>query len=83
MDGECGRDDGFARANEARSRFAHLSQNGTSENAPLWHGPRLCAAFVAQVLGQVMGTAAPSQAGACAAYGKGRGIARLGFDARA
>jgi len=83
MNGECAADGGDARGNEARSRFAHLSQNGTEESAPLWHGPRLRAAFVAQVLGQIMGTQPPSQAQACSAYGSGRGVARLGFDSRA
>lgn len=31
-----------------------LSQSETREYAPLWHGPRLRPAFVAQVLGQAM-----------------------------
>jgi len=31
-----------------------LSQSDTNERAPLWYGPRLRPAFVAQVLGQVM-----------------------------
>ena len=31
-----------------------LSQSGTQEFAPLWHGPALRPTFVAQVMGQVM-----------------------------
>ena len=31
-----------------------LSRSETDERAPLWHGPRLQPAFVAQVLGQVL-----------------------------
>jgi len=31
-----------------------LSQFGTKDSEPLWNGPRLMPAFVAQVLGQVM-----------------------------
>jgi hypothetical protein len=33
-----------------------LSQRETVRSAPLWYGPRLRAPFVAQVLGQVLGT---------------------------
>jgi hypothetical protein len=83
MDGERGRDEGTAARNSSRAVFAHLSQTGTTEAAPSWHAQRLNAAFVAQVLGQVMNTQACGQISAPAAYGRGRGIARLGFDARA
>ena len=35
------------------------SQSGTGEDMPLWHGPRLLPAFVAQVMGQALVTGAP------------------------
>jgi hypothetical protein len=31
-----------------------LCRDGTQKTAPLWHGPRLRAPFVAQVIGQVL-----------------------------
>jgi hypothetical protein len=41
---------------------ARTSQSGTHFEAPLWNGPRLRPAFVAQVLGQAFATAAsPAQ----------------------
>ena len=33
-----------------------MSQSGTFEHGPLWYGPRLRPAFVAQVLGQIVTT---------------------------
>ena len=36
---------------------AHESRFDTEDGAPLWNGPRLRAAFVAQVLGQVFASA--------------------------
>lgn len=55
---------GQQRMDDPRHRAGHdahlashdLSQSETGEHAPLWYGPRLRPAFVAQVLGQVMGT---------------------------
>jgi hypothetical protein len=41
-------------AQDARSGRGQESRSGTYSNAPLWNGPRLQAAFVAQVLGQVL-----------------------------
>ncbi len=54
LDGECAGDDVFGRGAQGDRRRAVPSQNGTGETAPLWNGPRLRPAFVAQVLGQVM-----------------------------
>jgi hypothetical protein len=54
LDGECAGDDRFAGTAQRGHRAAHLSQSGTGSAAPLWNGPRLRPAFVAQVLGQVM-----------------------------
>lgn len=49
------RHEDFAAAGSARAHAnSALQQNETQSCAPLWHGPRLRAAFVAQVLGQVM-----------------------------
>lgn len=46
-----------------------VSRDGTGKTAPLWHGPRLRAPFVAQIIGQVLthDEVAPQQA----AYGEG------------
>jgi len=41
-------------AERARGDRRRPSHSGTESNAPLWNGPRLQAAFVAQVLGQVL-----------------------------
>ena len=41
-------------ARNARGDHKRASHSGTESNAPLWNGPRLQAAFVAQVLGQVL-----------------------------
>ena len=54
FDGECGGDDDVRGAPFADRRRAAATQFGTSGDAPLWNGPRLRPAFVAQVLGQVM-----------------------------
>ena len=54
FDGECGGDGDVRRAPFADRRRAAATQFGTSGDAPLWNGPRLRPAFVAQVLGQVM-----------------------------
>lgn len=51
LDGECAGEEPYARS---APRRAPVSQIGTEESAPLWNGPRLRPAFVAQVLGQVM-----------------------------
>ncbi|MEJ0042949.1 MAG: hypothetical protein WDM81_12415 [Rhizomicrobium sp.] len=39
---------------ERRRDPGTLSQSGTQAREPLWNGPRLNSAFVAQVMGQVM-----------------------------
>lgn len=54
FDGECGGDDDVRGTSFADGRSAAAAQFGTSGVAPLWNGPRLRPAFVAQVLGQVM-----------------------------
>lgn len=43
-----------ARAHDPRLAQRGLSRSETDECAPLWYGPRLRPAFVAQVLGQVL-----------------------------
>jgi hypothetical protein len=40
----------------AHAPACEMSRTGTFEHAPLWYGPRLRPAFVAQVLGQVFAT---------------------------
>jgi hypothetical protein len=54
LDGECGREDDPSRRAIACCAVLQPSRNGTDSGAPLWNGPRLKPAFVAQVLGQVM-----------------------------
>jgi hypothetical protein len=54
LDGERSAGEQMYAAREACARRPKLSRNGTLEGAPLWNGPRLRPAFVAQVLGQVM-----------------------------
>ena len=54
LDGECAGDGEFRGAPHTERRHVASSRNGTTDYAPLWNGPRLRAAFVAQVLGQVM-----------------------------
>lgn len=46
------------------------SQNDTDMRAPVWHGPRLRAAFVAQVLGQMMHDEKKTALSPAAAYHK-------------
>ena len=65
--GECAGHDRFRSSASIRHAVRPLSRNGTDEAAPLWNGPRLRPAFVAQVLGQVMMDRAPAS-GAAAAY---------------
>lgn len=70
-------------AHHAHATPRDLSQSETNEHAPLWHGPRLRPAFVAQVLGQVM--AAPARRDSrsvFAAYEEGaaRAPLRRGFE---
>jgi hypothetical protein len=43
--------------NSGSRAHAQSSRFDTEESAPLWNGPRLQAAFVAQVIGQVFATA--------------------------
>ena len=54
FDGESVYDDRVAQRRAADRRKSAMSQNGTSDFAPLWHGPMLSPTFVAQVLGQVL-----------------------------
>lgn len=54
LDGECAGDDTLPFAARTAERRRASCQIGTAEIAPLWNGPRLRPAFVAQVLGQVM-----------------------------
>lgn len=52
LGGEIPRRTDAGRGRDVQFSPRNLSQSGTSEYAPLWHGPLLNAAFVAQVLGQ-------------------------------
>ena len=54
LDGECRSQDDARRGAPFRRTAVLVSRNGTETTAPLWNGPRLQPAFVAQVLGQVM-----------------------------
>lgn len=47
-------EDGSRAATDRRREDRKLSHFGTQAGEPLWNGPRLNPAFVAQVLGQVM-----------------------------
>lgn len=64
--------------------LAKPSQSETKDYAPLWYGPRLRPAFVAQVIGQVMKTGqARDRRSVFAAYEDGgRATARMTFDRR-
>jgi hypothetical protein len=55
-------------AHNPRSDRRRPSHSGTESNAPLWNGPRLQAAFVAQVLGQVLAPHTSDPRLALAAY---------------
>lgn len=57
---------------DARLDLHPLSHSGTRERTPLWYGPRLRPAFVAQVLGQVLFPESPDPRSALAAYDEGR-----------
>jgi hypothetical protein len=46
--------EGYRTTAERRRHDRRLSHSGTGSSEPLWNGPRLTPAFVAQVLGQVM-----------------------------
>jgi hypothetical protein len=61
---------GGARENVGAAPTVHLavSYSGTESRTPMWDGPRLTAAFVAQALGQVMAGGAPDPRSALAAY---------------
>ena len=54
LDGECAGEDELRRGAQPHRLAVQPSRNGTQATAPLWNGPRLKPAFVAQVLGQVM-----------------------------
>lgn len=58
-----------------------LTRSGT-ESAPRWHGPRLSAPFVAQILGQVLPQSGPDALSARAAYGHAGALLAAGrnFD---
>lgn len=69
FDGESVYDERAAQRRVADRRKPAMSQNGTSDFAPLWHGPMLSPTFVAQVLGQIlMDRRAPVSADAPPAY---------------
>lgn len=66
-------EDVTAQASRERVRNAYsdrrrASHSGTESNAPLWNGPRLQAAFVAQVLGQILAPQTSDPRSALAAY---------------
>ena len=65
LDGECAGDEEFRTSASIRRHPRRMSRNGTDESEPLWNGPTLRPAFVAQVLGQVMMESSAS-APACA-----------------
>jgi len=54
LDGEGAREEALGRGAQEGRRRTDMSRIGTTAYAPLWNGPRLRPAFVAQVLGQVM-----------------------------
>jgi hypothetical protein len=54
LDGEDGRPEHRNTGASGGGAARHLSRSGTESGAPLWNGPWLRPAFVAQVLGQVM-----------------------------
>ncbi len=67
--GESAGDERTAQRRVVDRRQADLSQSGTSNFAPVWHGPLLKPTFVAQVLGQVlMDNRPPPSAGGPSAY---------------
>jgi hypothetical protein len=55
-------------AQNVRSDRRRASHSGTDSAAPLWNGPRLQAAFVAQVLGQILAPQTSDPRLAFAAY---------------
>ena len=69
------------RRNMVRDR--RLSQNETEQPEPDWNAPMLRAAFVAQVLGQVLGATPQDPRSAFAAYRKGPARPSLLLNARA
>jgi hypothetical protein len=54
FEGECERGGAFRHAAHVERRQGCAYRNDTETTAPLWDGPRLRPAFVAQVLGQVL-----------------------------
>jgi hypothetical protein len=74
--------DGTANRFAAAPHAQNLSQSETGEHAPLWYGPRLRPAFVAQVLGQLLYPAPPDATSAAAAYEEGlaRALPDAGLD---
>lgn len=68
----------------AQSQNRGLSRSETTEHTPLWYGPRLRPAFVAQLLAQVFYPVPPDAPSATAAYEQGlaRGDYRTGLGRR-
>jgi hypothetical protein len=64
-------------------RERRLSQNETAKSDPDWNAPVLRAAFVAQVLGQILGVTSCDHGSALAAYGKPAARPSLLLNARA
>ncbi len=80
FDGERPSEDARPRTMPAFDRRQPASRNGTTDVAPLWNGPTLRPAFVAQVLGQVMMDRPAASLAAQAYRTRTAKIARL-FDA--
>ncbi len=60
LDGERGPDAGVRGETRRTTTASRLSRSGTVTGAPLWNGPALRPAFVAQVIGQVLMDQKPS-----------------------
>jgi len=56
LNGESGYEPPPSHHSYASAERRKLSHAETKETAPLWYGPRLRAPFVAQFIGQVLGT---------------------------
>ena len=76
--------DGAAANEERREASAQRAlpqrlSHSETEDAPRWHGPRLTAPFVAQVLGQVLPRSVPDAYSASAAYRSAPTLLRPGI----
>jgi hypothetical protein len=69
-----------SRGSVRSARSTKLSQYETSPREPLWNGPQLNAAFVAQVIGQILDDAAPAPSAPAAYAHRARGPRALVFD---